>query len=236
MTAPRAPRKEPHVLSLAEVQKLLAAAEGTPWFVWLYMAVATSMRTSELFGLRWPDIDTKQGFPRVRQQVAKTDDGPAFGDPKSAAGKRRIDLPTPLLKLLRDHRKSQGDNPNDLVFPNEIGSFQSKDNFRKRVWLLLRERAGLSHATFYSLRHTGNSLLIAGGHSMKLALSRLGQSTPAITLQTYAFLRRDRTSQRAELLGRLLKPNGGTLRGTKLSSARNGQRRASKKPLRHKGL
>jgi integrase len=180
-----------------------------------YMAVATSMRTSELFGLRWSDVAFDRGFIRVSQQLARTEDGVGFGSPKSAAGKRRIDLPAALVKLLRDHRKTQGDNPRNLVFPNEAGGFISKDNFRKRVWSPLLTKAKLPYATFYSLRHAGNSLLVSNGYSMKLAQSRLGQSDPKVALGTFAFLGENEGRNGADLLGKLPR---GTFGGTKAKS------------------
>ena len=201
---PPAPRKEPRVLSLAEVRKLLKAAEGSPSFVLIFTAVATSMRTSELFGLRWSDVDFQRGYLRVRQQVVKTNEGLTFGDLKTATAKRRIDLPANLLRVLAQHRKTQGSNPLDLVFTSPNGGFMQKDNFAKRTWAPLLTKAKLPHVTFYSLRHSGNSLLISSGHSIKLAQIRMGHKDPKITLQTYAFLGEDEGRKGAQLLGSLL--------------------------------
>lgn len=230
LKAPKAPRKVPTIFTLSQVQKLLRAAEGTPAFVLVYTAVATSMRTSELFGLTWADVDLRKGFVRVRQQAVKTGDGLAFGPLKTDASNRRIDLPEPLLKLLQAHRKSQGENPHDLIFPSPSGGFMQKDNFTKRVWLPLLEAAGLPHATFYSLRHVGNTLLISRGYSVKLAQARMGHDDSKLTIETYAFLGETEGRKGAKLLGTLLgkwDTSGGQPRS-------NGK--ASQKPGKQKNL
>jgi integrase len=206
--SPKAQPKEARILNLAEVRKLLAAAESTPWFALIFTAVATSMRTSELFGLRFSDIDFERGFVHVQRQVIRTDDGLGFGPLKTTAAKRRIDLPNALVKILKQHKKQQPANQFDLVFPAPGGGFMGKDNWTKRYWLPLLKTAKLPRATFYSLRHAGNSLLAAEGHSIKLLQQRLGHSDPSLSISTYAALGASEGRKGADLLGALLGQRG----------------------------
>src|SRR5262249_16083208 len=67
----------------------------------LLTAIFTGLRTSELFGLRWSDIDLKQAVLHVRQRADRYGQ---IGPPKSAAGERTVPLPPFLVNTLREWR------------------------------------------------------------------------------------------------------------------------------------
>src|SRR5262249_41727246 len=67
----------------------------------LLTAIFTGLRTSELFGLRWADIDLKRGLLHVRQRADRYGQ---IGQPKSAAGERTVPLPPVVLNTLREWR------------------------------------------------------------------------------------------------------------------------------------
>ena len=163
-------------------------ARETPWYTLFYLAIATSMRQGELFGLQWSDVDLKARCLHVRHALVNDYEGLELGETKTASSKRRIDLPPDAVALLRTHRDGQGEGANGLVFPAEGGGFMHRDNFAKRVFKPLLTKAELSDCTFHSLRHSGNSLLASDGHSVKLLQSRLGHSTSAVTFDTYTHL------------------------------------------------
>jgi integrase len=51
------------------------------------------MREAELFGLTWENVNLKDSYLRVIKQLARTDNGYALTEPKTAASRRRVDLP-----------------------------------------------------------------------------------------------------------------------------------------------
>src|SRR5262249_49114648 len=65
----------------------------------LLTAIFTGLRSSELRGLRWTDIDLKRGVLHVRQRA---DRYRVIGRPKSAAGERKVPLPPLLVNTLRE--------------------------------------------------------------------------------------------------------------------------------------
>jgi integrase len=184
--APKAPKKQQNVYGLEEVEKLLAAAEGSPWFALFFTAIATSMRQGELLGLTWDSCSLDQGYVRVTKQLVNGHDGLELGEPKTASSKRRIDLSPEAVAVLKAHRKAQMNagkpNPHNLVFPNEVGSFVDRNDFAKRVFKPLLTKAELRDCTFHSLRHAGNSLLAQAGTSLKVLQNRLGHSTASTTM------------------------------------------------------
>ena len=107
LRAPKAPKKEQRILGLEEVGKLLAAAEGTPWFALFFTTLATSMRQGELLGLTWDSCQLDQGYLRVTKQLVNGRDGLELGEPKTPSSKRRIDLSSEAVAVLKAHRKAQ---------------------------------------------------------------------------------------------------------------------------------
>lgn len=123
LRAPKAPKKLQHAYGLEEVGKLLATAEGSPWYPLFFTAIATSMRQGELFGLTWDNVYLDAGYLRVTRQLVNGHDGLELGEPKTPASKRRIDLSPEAIAVLRAHRKASERNPLNLVFVNEAGGF-----------------------------------------------------------------------------------------------------------------
>ena len=128
-------------------------------------------------------------------------------EPKSAKGRRRIDLSELAVGALREHRKRLGATPHPevWVFADSKGGPMRKNNFTRRSWWPLRERAGLDKVRFHDLRHTAASLLLSAGVHPKVVQERLGHSTVALTLDVYSHvlgsLQRDAADRIDEVLG-----------------------------------
>jgi len=119
-----------------EVRALLQQAEGH-WRPFLMTAVFTGLRSSELRGLRWQDVDLEKGELHVRQRADRYNE---IGRPKSAAGTRTVPLPPALIHELRQwklgcpKRIDQHDKIGKLVlvFPNGRGNIENNANLRQR--------------------------------------------------------------------------------------------------------
>src|SRR5262249_34086826 len=84
----------------------------------LLTAIFSGLRTSELLGLRWSDIDFKRGVLHVRQRADRYG---MIGRPKSAAGERTVPLPPVVLNTLREWKLACPKGERDLAFPNIYG-------------------------------------------------------------------------------------------------------------------
>jgi integrase len=213
--APRVEKKTKHILGLDEIGKLLKAAQRTDWYVLILLAVATSMRQGELFGLQWKYVHLPEGYLRVMQALLVGPKGePYLAPPKTEASKRRVELSPLLVQVLTEHKARQTDNPLGLVFPAAKGGFIRKDNFRRDVWLPLIEAAGLpDDVTFHGLRHAGNSLLVSqAGMSMKVAQERLGHETRGVTFDVYTHLEPGESKRAAHQMDKLLNRSGGLVK------------------------
>ena len=131
-----------------------------------------------------------------------------IGEPKTAAARRRIDLPAFAVAALRAHRTRLGvvPHPERLIFTDGRGGPLRKSNFNRRVWRPLVAQAGLPRELrFHDLRHSFASLLAAQNVHPRVAQSMLGHADVGTTLAIYshvgAGLGREAASQLDALLG-----------------------------------
>lgn len=81
-----------------EVKALVAALSGR-WRPLLLTAIFAGLRSSELRGLRWQDVDLEARTISVRQRA---DEFGEIGRPKSEAGERTIPVPPMVINALKE--------------------------------------------------------------------------------------------------------------------------------------
>jgi integrase len=179
----------------AEISKILAAATAGRRRAFLVTAVFTGLRSSELRGLRWEDIDLGKGELHVRQRADRYN---AIGRPKSQGSTRTIPIGPFVVNTLREWRLA---NSHDLAFPTGNGNIESRGNLLKWVlWPTLiaasvTDAAGKAkYKGFHALRHFYASWCINrkvdGGLELpaKIVQERLGHSSIVMTMDTYGHL------------------------------------------------
>ena len=192
---PKLVRKEMKVLSDTQVRNLLLASKGTRYEALFQIAVTTGLREGEILGLKWSDVDWKSKQIQVVRQAQRINKvGLVFSEPKSAAGRRCIQLGVSMMDKLREHmelqnleRQFQGDKwiENDLIFPSTIGTLKDPRNLIK-VFKQYLKKAGLPEIRFHDLRHTAATLMLQMGTHPKIVQERLGHSDISLTLNTYS--------------------------------------------------
>jgi integrase len=231
MNAPRVPRTEQRILNLSELRKLLAAAQATEWYALIYLACVTAMRQGEIFGLTREALNLNQGYLRVTHQLARTENGSALTEPKTASSRRRVDLPKEAIVILRGHLKRQSTDTN-LVFTNVNGKPLDGPNFLKRVFRPLLKTVELPPVSFHSLRHASNTALAQAGVPLKTLQALLGHATSKTTMDVYSHHAPSEGKVAADLMGSLLKGRGGLNRGlTHSKQSSKAKARKKKKAL-----
>jgi integrase len=190
VSRPRAPRPEIQALSAEQVKALLKAAEADPYEAVYAVAVGGGLRLGEILGLRWGDVDFDAGVVRVRRALVERVNGErTFAEPKTARGRRQVDLPAFAIGALRRHLARLGGaapHPERLVFPSAEGLPMRRSNLKGRSYKPLLRRAKLPNVSFHALRHTAATLQLAAGVNPKVVQERLGHSTVQLTLDTYS--------------------------------------------------
>ncbi|NNH45509.1 site-specific integrase [Rhizobium laguerreae] len=207
-----------------EIKALVATLEGN-WRPLLLTEVFTGIRSSELRGLRWQDVDFTRGEISVRQRV---DQFRKAGPPKSEAGARTIPVPPLVVNALKELKLKQGNRPG-LVFANPDGGFRSHSNVVRKGLQPAMVRAGVTVDTgeldkkgnpiltakykgLHALRHFYASWLINrkedGGLGLpaKMVQERLGHASIVMTMDVYGHLfpRSDDGRELAEAASALL--------------------------------
>jgi len=190
----QAKRKHEEISPLSEEESLLfleKTLEYDPKHYPLFLTgLHTGMRSGELAGLQWPDVDWKGRFFEVRRQVV---DGETT-DLKTKNGRRRIDLSDDLLEALSNLRRQMQEEAlkegrNEIpqwVFANRCGSFTDMNNVKGRNFKRVLRKAGIRDIRFHDLRHTFASQLICNGANVLYVSQQLGHANPGITMKIYS--------------------------------------------------
>src|SRR6516165_10317663 len=182
---PRPPSREIAILSKAEVATLLRAAEGSPLYLPVLVAVTTGMRRGELLGLRWSDIDLKAARLTVNQSLERLKGKTTFKSPKTSGSRRTITLPALTVEALKEHRSQHPRiGPGELVFSHD-GIPWDPDSLTKAFNRLIEETA-VRRITFHGLRHTHISHQLMDGVHIKIVSERAGHASVSTTLAVYA--------------------------------------------------
>jgi integrase len=195
--------------SKEEVQTILSKADGR-WRPLLVTAIFTGMRSSEIRGLTWDDVDFEEKMIHVRQRA---DHWGAIGAPKSSAGHREIPMSPTVVNQLREWRLAcpltgvgeGGEGRLWLVFPNGNGNVENHANIANRGFYALQHAAGITRLDpkekdedgnpvvkakygMHALRHFFASWAIERGFSPKRLQTLLGHSSIQMTFDVYGHL------------------------------------------------
>lgn len=197
VTPPRIVTKEAVFLTVEQAHALLECVQEHRLEALFMLIMVTGMRRGEVLALRWSDIDLKRQYLHVLHTV---DYIPKYGyiedTPKSKAGKRKIALPSFMVEMLEEHkrtlemvRENAGEawEENDLVFPGLKGGYFNP-NYLLRVFKKILRRARLADMRLHDLRHSTVTILLAKGVHIKVVSELLGHSDIVITLRTYGHL------------------------------------------------
>ena len=212
---PRAPWKAIRVLGHAEVRRILNLTRGDPVLEPLVaLLVGAGLRVGECLALRWCDVNLDEGTVTVRHTlVEENGKPPRLTDPKTAASRRRIDLPDGALLVLRRHRGHVGGgaDPGALVFTNGSGGPHRRSNLLRRKWHPLLERAGVPRCGFHALRHYHATMLLGAGANPRAVAARLGHSRPSLVLDVYGHVLAGADRDLADRVDRVLGKGHGLL-------------------------
>jgi integrase len=180
----------------AERKKLLETAATKPRWMVAYsaavLALNTTMRSGELRGLRWQDVDLFKRTLTVKRSTTKTD-----------AGERVIPLNKDAMWALGElwnrcvvFSKTEGSpfsevRPEHYVFPaceNYQMDFTIPMKSWRSAWRSLTKEAGLKRLRFHDLRHSSITVLAEAGLSDQTVMSIAGHVSTKM-LQHYSHIR-----------------------------------------------
>ncbi len=177
---------EPRILTAKEIQSLIAALPSEPYHAMVIMALSTGLRCSELFALKWLDIDWERLTLLVRRAIV---DG-VVGDVKTKYSQSGLPLDPVLAEILFTwKRASQFGRETDWVFasPLKAGELPLRStavlaNHIKPAAIT----AGLgSSMGWHTFRHTYSSMLRQLGVDVKVQQELLRHADVRTTMNIY---------------------------------------------------
>jgi integrase len=192
-----------------EIRAILDAAQGNRRAITV-TAIFTGLRSSELRGLRWADVDLDEGVLHVRQRADRFN---VIGSPKSKSGQREVPLAPMVTNTLSAWKKTCPKGELDLVFPNGSGNVENHANLYRRTFGVVQEAAGLTTNAKKpkygpkAFRHAAASLFIEQNMSPKKVQELMGHSSIKVTYDIYGHLFPSKEGDReamAEIQARLI--------------------------------
>lgn len=195
---PRKPKYEMHIIDRPLIPAFVAAAQKTQYPDALVLLLMTGLRSGELRGLEWGDIDWDKSVIHVRRQVHTDKGGGIIVTPPKEGNIRDIVVAQPTMDLLRKHKTRQAEDKlkagadwyddksvHDLVFRMPSGKHLHDRALLGAVYKVAKiiNMPGL-HT--HDLRHSYAVAALRSGIDVKTVQHNLGHASAAMTLDTYA--------------------------------------------------
>ena len=211
---PKPKKVSANVLTPAEVEDYLDAAERLGHLPMFLLALTVGLRQGELIALKWSDLDLKERTLTITEKRSvERRELVEYGDEP-----RTVSLTEEVVELLRLEHAKHPRSP--LMFMHPATQKPYSPQMVRRLHNEIIQEAGLDHIRCADLRHTCAVLALQNGMDAKDVSQMLGHFRTSMTWQNYApYLAshaatsengpgkasQEELRQAADLLGNLLK-------------------------------
>jgi len=192
-------RTSPDVLTTTEVQSLLANLRFRERTLVL-LAVTTGLRRSELFALKWKDVDSEAKQIHVTRSIVQN----VVGICKTESSQKPVPAHDDLMEALHEWRgQTKYNSPDDWLFASPVHRgrwpYLAQQIMRHHILPVARKLGINKRIGWHTFRHTYSTLLRSTGAELKTMQELLRHSTIRVTLDTYtqAVTTEKRTAQEA---------------------------------------
>ena len=197
---PKVEHKEMQTIPAEQLQAFLTEAKASGVYEMYYIELATGLRRGELLGLKWSDIDWKNGIIKVKRQIARVDGKVIEAPLKTKNSYRTVTISPQAMEVLKQQKAKTKD---EFVFPSLNGGPISPDSVNNMLKRVLA-RAGISKVRFHDLRHTFATVALQNGVDIKTVSGMLGHFSAGFTLDTYAHVTTAAQKEAAQTIGNVL--------------------------------
>lgn len=191
---PKKPEKNTKVLTLDEQERFLTAAKESVNYKHFLFILQTGVRSSELRGLKWDDVDFQNRIIHIRRNVTHDSNNNRFitGELKTSSGQRDIPMTKTAYDLLMAMKCQQAAKKNsviqfefaDHVFLNRNGRLLPNSNYDRYLEKIC-DKAGIERISMHTLRHTFATRCIESGMKPKTLQKILGHANISMTMDLY---------------------------------------------------
>ena len=174
------------------------------FYIFFNIAFYTGARKGEINALKWTDLDGNiLHIERSINQKLKGNDRET--PPKNQSSIRDIQLPIPLLGILKEHyqryQQISGFNDDWRICG---GTECIRDSTIKNKNILYAKAAGLKTIRIHDFRHSHASLLVNEGINIQEIARRLGHAQIEMTWNTYAHLYPREEEKAVQILNKIV--------------------------------
>ncbi|WP_252234779.1 site-specific integrase [Clostridium sp. ZS1] len=208
-----------------QLKYFLNQIKNTNLYIPALIISLTGLRIGEMCGLRWDNVDLKEGVIYVREQVIIDKQNHKLIHEKilkTDASYRSISIPPVLVDVLSKHVLNQPqsnkkgfvilDRNNNMCNPRNVSMdftkkvAKYKDTLEDKIRNSKKEITNymqLPEISIHGLRHTHATVLLLKGENIKVISERLGHKSIQITLDTYSHVLPSMKKQTADLLNNI---------------------------------
>ena len=205
------PQDKKEALSIESQKKFLENVKGNAYENQYRLLLQTGLRTGELVGLKWSDVDFNNKTLTISRtmQFSYPNDNWIVGEPKTEAGKRVIPLTEEAIRILKDQQKRiskikfRSMEWKDIIFLNRNGEPVKNNSYNLTIYKICK-KAMLENFSMHVLRHTFATRCVEAGMKPKILQAILGHSTINVTMDIYVHATIDERVKEMEKIGQIL--------------------------------
>ncbi len=201
------PSEKKEALTIDVQRKFLEQSEGKSYENQFRFILQTGLRTGELVGLMWSDIDFEKKTLKIQRSMEYRHSTGEWrvGEPKSKSGYRTIPLTDEAIRILVMQKEK---NKKIKVIPMEWAEHiflcrkgePVKNSTYDTALFKICDKAGIKRFSMHVLRHTFATRCIEGGMMPKTLQKILGHSNIGITMNLYVHITEEEKQREIDLV------------------------------------
>ncbi len=204
--------KKVRALTIDEQKKFLEVAEKSSNYNQFAFILQTGLRTGELIGLKWSDIDWEKRVIHIQRSMEyRYSVGEwRIGEPKSKSGYRDVPLTEEAVAILkRQKEKLREIKVINMQFKEHVFLCRKGEPTKNSAYdtslFKLCDKAGIRRFSMHVLRHTMATRCIEGGMRPKTLQVILGHANVGITMNLYVDVTEEEKFKEVEKIESALK-------------------------------
>ncbi len=199
----KTPKPDVEPFSLTEVNQIINTCRPD-WRAYFITRFFTGLRSGEIHGLRWHNIDFERNQILIRETLV---DGKIQEGAKSYDSCRDIPMLPLVREALIEQRKACPEHVEWVFYST---NFQPVDtgNFTARIWKPLLGYLKYRYRRPYQTRHTTATLLLAAGENPEWIAKLMGHANTEMLFTRYSRYVQDLTRRDGSAIDRLLSDQG----------------------------
>ena len=204
--------KAMRALTISEQKLFLKTIKGTSNYNQYALLLQTGLRTGEMIGLRWADVDFEKRLLHIRRtmEYRHSIGDWRVGEPKTKSSVRDIPLTQEAINILKNQKeKLLSMNIESTAFPDNVflckdGTPTKNSTYDSKLFYYC-DKAGIERFSMHVLRHTFATRCIENGMRPKTLQMILGHSNIGVTMNLYVHVTEDEKTKEIRSIEKKLK-------------------------------